>query len=105
MHPQRNALDSFEGVWEAEPDFRSEKFLGDLGHWRLPVSVRFGTNPVASCQLPVASWRGRLAVDAGFQKPCQAVEVAVEFDKANFGDQRFRVHQLLERYIVQIQLA
>ena len=98
MHPQRNALDSFESVSEAEPDFRSEKCLSDLGHWRLPVSVRFGTNPVAS-------WRGRLAVDAGFQKPCQAVEVAVQFDKANFGDQRFWVHQFLERYIVQIQLA
>lgn len=46
-----------------------------------------------------------LTVDASFKKACEAMEVAILFDETHFGYQSFRVDQIFERHIVQIQLA
>lgn len=49
--------------------------------------------------------RIRLVVDAGFEEPGQFVEVRSRFDKSHDGDQCFRIHQFIERDVVQVQLT
>ena len=46
-----------------------------------------------------------LVVHVRFQEPGQAVEVAAGLDVADHRDQRGRIDQLVERHVVQVQLA
>ena len=51
-------------------------------------------------------WRHRRpSIDVRFQEPREPVEVGVRLDVADHGDQRRRIDQLLERHVVQIELA
>ena len=47
----------------------------------------------------------RSLVDVRLQEPRQAVEVGLGLDVADHGHQRLGIDQLLERHVVQLQLA
>ena len=49
--------------------------------------------------------RRSLLVDVRFQEPRQPVEVGIRLDVADDGHQRFRIDQLFERHVVQLELA